>query len=112
MNEFKQLTDQILIFRDERDWKKFHNPKDLALSLSLEASELLENFQWKSSEEAIEKNLDNIQDELADILIYTLLFANETGIDIGKAVEQKIRKNIKKYPVENAYGSNAKYTEF
>jgi NTP pyrophosphatase (non-canonical NTP hydrolase) len=112
MNEFKQLTDQILKFRDERNWKKFHNPKDLALSLNLEASELLETFQWKSSEEAVEKNLSNMKDEIADILIYTLLFANETGIDLGKAVEQKIQKNIKKYPVDHAYGSNSKYSEY
>ena len=112
MNEIKQLTDKILKFRDERDWKKFHNLKDLSLSLSLEASELLENFQWKTSEEAVEKNLDNMKDELADIFIYTLLFANETGIDLGNAVEQKIQKNKEKYPVNKAYGRNTKYTEF
>lgn len=112
MNEIKQLTEKILKFRDARDWQKFHNPKDLSLSLSLEASELLETFQWKTSEEAVEKNLNNMKDELADIFIYTLLFANETGIDLGKAVEQKIQKNNDKYPVDKAYGRNAKYTEF
>ena len=112
MNEIKQLSDKILEFRDARDWQKFHNPKDLSLSLSLEASELLELFQWKSSEEAMEKNLDKMKDELADIFTYTLLFANETGIDLVKAVEQKIKKNSEKYPVEKAYGSKAKYTEF
>ncbi|RKJ18572.1 nucleotide pyrophosphohydrolase [Butyricicoccus sp. 1XD8-22] len=108
----KQLTDKILEFRDARDWQKFHNPKDLALSLSLEASELLETFQWKTTDEAVEKNLDNMKDELADIFIYTILFANETGIDLVKAVEQKIQKNNTKYPVDKAYGCNAKYTEF
>lgn len=111
MNEIKQLTDQVLKFRDERDWQQFHNPKDLALSLSLEASELLETFQWKTSEEALDKNLGNMKDELADIFIYTLLFANQAGIDLAEAVEQKIQKNIEKYPVDKAYGSNAKYTE-
>lgn len=112
LNEIKQLTEKILEFRDARDWHKFHNPKDLSLSLSLEASELLETFQWKTSEEAVEKNLGNMMDELADIFIYTLLFANETGIDLGKAVEQKLKKNIEKYPVDKVFGSNAKYTEF
>lgn len=112
MNDLKQLTEKILQFRNERDWQKFHNPKDLALSLSLEASELLETFQWKTSDEAVEKNFDNMKDELADILTYTLLFAHETGIDLEKAVEQKLQKNIEKYPVDKAYGSNAKYTEF
>lgn len=111
MNEIKQLTDKILKFRDERDWKKFHNSKDLSLSLSLEASELLETFQWKTSEEAIEKNFDNMKDELADIFIYALLFANESGIDIIEAVENKIDKNNNKYPVDKSYGKNNKYTE-
>lgn len=112
MSEFKRLTNMVIAFRDERDWQQFHNPKDLALSLSLEASELLEIFQWKTSEEAVGKNLDNMKEELADILMYALLFANETGIDLVKAIEQKIQKNNEKYPVEKAYGSNAKYTEF
>jgi NTP pyrophosphatase (non-canonical NTP hydrolase) len=112
MSEFKRLTNMVIAFRDERDWQQFHNPKDLALSLSLEASELLEIFQWKTSEKAVEKNLDNMKEELADILMYALLFANETGIDLVKAIEQKIQKNNEKYPVEKAYGSNAKYTEF
>lgn len=111
MSEFKRLTDRVVAFRDERDWQQFHNPKDLALSLSLEASELLENFQWKTSEEAVEKNGENIKDELADIVIYALLFANETGINLVEAIEHKIQKNIEKYPVEKAYGSNSKYTE-
>ncbi|MDI7744170.1 nucleotide pyrophosphohydrolase [Lysinibacillus fusiformis] len=112
MSELKLLTDKILEFRNERDWQKFHNPKDLALSLSLEASELLETFQWKKSEEAVDKNFDEMKDELADIFIYTLLFANETGIDLRKSVEQKLQKNNEKYPVEKAYGKNTKYTEF
>lgn len=111
MKDIKQLTEAVLKFRDERDWQQFHNPKDLALSLSLEASELLENFQWKTSEEAIQKNFDNMREELADIFIYTLLFANEVGIDLKEAVEQKLEKNNQKYPVEKARGSSAKYTE-
>ncbi len=112
LNEIKHLTEKIIQFRDARDWQKFHYPKDLAISISLEASELLETFQWKTSDEAVENKIDDMKDELADIFIYTLLFANEIGIDIEKAVEQKIQKNNEKYPVEKAYGSNAKYTEF
>jgi NTP pyrophosphatase (non-canonical NTP hydrolase) len=81
------------------------------LSLSLEASELLENFQWKSSEEALKVNLENIKDELADVIIYALLFADELNLDISEIVKEKINKNIKKYPVEKAYGVNIKYTD-
>ncbi|WP_026562046.1 nucleotide pyrophosphohydrolase [Bacillus sp. J37] len=111
MSELKRLTEMVLAFRDERDWQQFHNPKDLAVSISLEASELLENFQWKTSEEAVEKNVENLKDELADIVIYALLFANETGIDLVEAIEHKVQKNIEKYPVEKAYGSKTKYTD-
>lgn len=111
MNELNQLREKILQFRDERNWQQFHNPKDLALSLSLEASELLELFQWKTSEEAVEKNLDKMKDELADVLIYAILFANETGIDVLNAVDNKIHLNKLKYPIEEFYGSNDKYTK-
>ena len=111
MSELEQLRVKILQFRDERNWQQFHNPKDLALSLSLEASELLELFQWKTSEEAVEKNLDKMKDELADVVTYALLFANETGIDISTAVAEKLKKNSEKYPVEKAFGVNKKYTE-
>lgn len=111
MNELEQLREKILQFRDERNWQQFHNPKDLALSLSLEANELLELFQWKTSEEAVEKNLDKMKDELADVLIYAILFANETGIDVLNAVDNKIHLNKLKYPIEEFYGSNDKYTK-
>jgi len=112
MGEIKRLTDMVLEFREERNWQQFHNPKDLALSLSLEASELLENFQWKTSEEAVNKNLDKMKDELADILMYAILFAEETDIDVVEAIQRKIKKNNEKYPVEKAYGRNTKYTDF
>lgn len=107
-----EILDRLLQFRKERDWEKFHNPKDLALSLSLEASELLENFQWKDSKEAVDKNLENIKDELADVLIYSLFFAHDLNLDISEIIYQKIEKNEKKYPVEKAFGTNKKYTEF
>lgn len=106
----EEITKMIIQFREERNWKQYHNPKDLAISLSLEASELLENFQWKSSEEAIQENLENIKDELADVITYALMLSHDLGIDIYEALENKIEKNRRKYPVEKAYGSNKKYT--
>jgi NTP pyrophosphatase (non-canonical NTP hydrolase) len=105
----KDLIAKIIKFRDERDWKKFHNPKDLAISLSLEASELLENFQWRSSEEAVNDNIENIKDELADVLIYSLLLANDLGLDIDEIITRKIEQNSRKYPIEKAYGVKTKY---
>ncbi|PEO97601.1 nucleotide pyrophosphohydrolase [Bacillus wiedmannii] len=108
---FEDLMSLVVKFRDERNWKQFHNAKDLAISLSLEASELLENFQWKTSEEVIENNLESIKEELADIYIYALLLSNELGIDIEKIIKEKVEKNKEKYPVNKAYGTNQKYTE-
>ncbi|MDF9540371.1 nucleotide pyrophosphohydrolase [Bacillus cereus] len=102
---------EILKFRDDRDWKQFHNSKDLAISLSLEASELLENFQWKSSEDAIEQNLENIKDELADVLIYSILLADQMNLDIEEVIQNKLEKNKRKYPVKKSFGSNKKYNE-
>ncbi|MFJ7951299.1 nucleotide pyrophosphohydrolase [Lysinibacillus sp. NPDC096418] len=111
MSELEQLKKKILQFRDERNWQQFHNPKDLALSLSLEASELLELFQWKSSEEAVEKNLDKMKDELADILIYSILFANELKFDLEEIIVDKLKKNNEKYPVELSKNNKQKYSE-
>ncbi|MEK4509158.1 nucleotide pyrophosphohydrolase [Paenibacillus sp. FSL K6-2524] len=105
------LINKIIAFRDERDWKQFHNPKDLAISLTLEASELLENFQWKSSEQAVEVNFNDIRDELADVLIYSLMLAHELGIDVKDAISQKLEKNEQKYPVDKFKGTSKKYTE-
>ncbi|TKH06155.1 nucleotide pyrophosphohydrolase [Peribacillus simplex] len=98
-------------FRDERNWRQFHNPKDLAISLNLEAAELLENFQWKNSEEALSKNKENIKDELADVLIYSLLLANDLELDVGEIIKNKLEKNKNKYPVEKAYGKKTKYNK-
>ncbi|WP_026859832.1 nucleotide pyrophosphohydrolase [Jeotgalicoccus psychrophilus] len=94
----KDLTDKINEFRDERNWRQFHNSKDLALSLSLEASELLENFQWLSAEEGAEKNRENIKDELADVFIYGLMMADDLDIDMNEAILNKLKKNAEKYP--------------
>ncbi|MFB6804652.1 nucleotide pyrophosphohydrolase [Peribacillus butanolivorans] len=107
----KELTEKVLQFRNERNWSQFHNPKDLAISLSLEASELLENFQWKTSEEAIEERMSDIKDELADVIIYSILLSYELGIDPKEAILQKIKKNELKYPVDKAFNSKKKYTE-
>ncbi|WP_374978384.1 nucleotide pyrophosphohydrolase [Neobacillus driksii] len=107
----KELISKIIEFRNERDWKQFHNSKDLAISLSLEASELLENFQWRTSEEAVKENIENIKDELADVLIYSLLLVNDLELDIDDIVNRKIDKNKRKYPVNKAYGVKTKYTD-
>jgi NTP pyrophosphatase (non-canonical NTP hydrolase) len=107
----KELVEKIVAFRDERNWKQFHNPKDLAISLNLEASELLENFQWKSNKEAINENIGNIKDELADVIIYSLLLANDLNLNINEIIIDKIRKNEIKYPVDKAFGTKKKYTD-
>ncbi len=106
-----ETIESILKFRDARDWKQFHNSKDLAISLSIESSELLENFQWKTSDEAVKTRLPEISDELADVLIYAALLADSLGLDMDKIVREKIQKNSQKYPVEKACGSNKKYSE-
>lgn len=111
MSELEKLREKILQFRDERNWQQFHNPKDLALSLSLEASELLELFQWKTNDEAIEKNLGEMKDELADILIYSILFANELKFDLEEIIGDKLKKNNAKYPVSLSKNNKQKYSE-
>jgi NTP pyrophosphatase (non-canonical NTP hydrolase) len=106
--QLEKITDSVLQFRDARDWKQFHNPKDLALALSIEAAELNELFLWKSPDAADKKR---IAEELADVCIYSLLLAHESGVDIAKAVERKLRSNKKKYPVKKAKGNAKKYVD-
>lgn len=112
MSEIKKLTEKIIKFRDKRDWKKFHKPKDVAISLSIEAAEILEHFKWKSDKE-IDKyaktHKKEIGDELADVLNHILILANDLGIDIVKATEEKTKKNHQKYPVEKVKGRYVKY---
>ena len=108
MSEISELTQKLIAFRDARDWKQFHNPKDLAVALSIESAELLEAFLWKSSEEA---SKDKIKEELADVLAYALLLANECGFDVPEIVSEKIEANSLKYPVDKAKGSAKKYNE-
>lgn len=114
MADLHTLTDRITRFRDERDWAQFHNPKDLALSLTLEAAELLEIFQWKEAgaiAQTVQARKTDIAHELADVLYWTLLMAHDLKIDLGRALEEKMAANEKKYPVERAKGSSRKYTE-
>jgi NTP pyrophosphatase (non-canonical NTP hydrolase) len=104
----------VLDFREERDWKQFHNPKDQALSLVLEAAELLELMQWKNGRQLrqfLARNKRRVSEELADVLGWVLLIANDLRIDLGEAFERKIELNRRKYPVEKARGSAKKYTE-
>lgn len=110
----KRLTKRTTDFRDARDWKKFHNPKDLALSLSLEAAEVIEHFQWRSKKEMdkyVKTHKEDIAQELADVFYWLLLMSNDLGIDIVKAFERKMKINEKKYPIEKVKGSHKKYTE-
>lgn len=108
MNKEKEIMEALLKFRDERDWKQFHNPKDLAIALNIESSELLENFLWKSAEEA---DTEKVKDELADIFSYAFLLANHYDFDVAKIIQDKIALNAEKYPVSKAKGSAKKYTE-
>ncbi|MGX5598752.1 nucleotide pyrophosphohydrolase [Bacillus cereus] len=107
----EDLQKAVIKFRDERNWSQFHNAKDLAISLNLEASELLETFQWKSSEEAIETKMQEMQEEVADVMIYLLMLSDKLNIDLQEVVHAKLVKNAEKYPVEKAFGSNKKYNE-
>lgn len=102
---------QLLKFRDARDWKQFHNPKDLAISISLEAAELLEIFQWSGEDTSCEGKKDKICEELADVLIYCIFMADACGIDLDEAIQAKIRRNNEKYPVEKAKGNAKKYDQ-
>jgi NTP pyrophosphatase (non-canonical NTP hydrolase) len=104
----QDLTQLIVNFRDARDWEQFHNPKDLALALSIEASELNEAFLWKKPEEA---DMDKVREELADVFAYALLLANSCGLDVNEIVKAKVAKNELKYPVEKSKGSAKKYNE-
>lgn len=114
MSELTELTQKIIEFREARDWKQFHNPKDLALSLVLEATEVLEHFQWKNGGELdqyIKSNKNAISEELADVLYWVLLMSHDLEIDILDALNKKLKQNAEKYPVDKSKGSYAKYTE-
>ena len=108
----QKLTKDLIDFRDERNWEQFHNPKDVALSLTLEAAEVLEHFQWKNGQELEEyakTHKDDIAEELADVFNWILILSHDLGIDIAEASEKKLIKNRLKYPIHKAKGKTTKY---
>jgi NTP pyrophosphatase (non-canonical NTP hydrolase) len=108
VNDIKLITQALLKFRDERDWAQFHNPKDLALALNIEAGELLEAYLWKSSEQA---DIDKVKEELADVFAFAFLLAEKYDFNVEQIVREKIEKNALKYPVAKAKGIAKKYTD-
>jgi len=110
----KQLTELAIRFRDERDWRQFHNFKDMALSMSLEVAELCELMQWKNGEELsahLVANRQRVGEELSDVLFWVLVIANDLNIDIDDAFRQKLEENAKKYPIDKSKGRSTKYTD-
>lgn len=107
----KETIEQVLKFRDDRNWKQFHNPKDLAISISLEAAELLEVFQWSAEDTVCTEKKDKIKEELADVLNYCILMADACGLDMDEIIQNKVKRNNEKYPVEKAKNSAKKYNE-
>jgi NTP pyrophosphatase (non-canonical NTP hydrolase) len=108
----KESLEKIEQFIKERDWSQFHDPKNLAISLNLEAAEVLELFQWTKNNEINKNKMANLKDELADVYYWLLLLADHYDIDIESALEEKIKKNEKKYPIDKSKGSSEKYSEF
>ena len=114
MSDIKRLTKEIKKFRDERDWEKFHNHKDMALSLMLEAAEVLEHFQWKSPAEVDAHGKafkEEISEELADVAMYLFELSDNLGIDLTEAILSKLKKNAEKYPIHKAKGTAKKYNQ-
>ncbi len=109
--DFSEVESKVLDFRKARDWQRFHNPKDLAISISIEAAELLEIFQWSGTDLKVENKLADAKDELADILIYCIYMAHALEINIPDIINEKLDINNMKYPVQKAYGNAKKYSE-
>ena len=112
MDSIRDLTTRINAFRDARDWKQFHNPKDMAVSISIESAELLEQFQWKNTKECeahLQENREAVADEMADVAIYLFELADLLEMNLGQEMLRKLDKNAAKYPVEKARGRNLKY---
>lgn len=108
MSDFKFLTEKIKQFNRERDWDQFHNPKDLAIALNIETSELLDLFLWKRNEDV---NVEKVKEEMADIFMYALNIADKFGLDVNEIVENKLKMNAEKYPVDKAKGTSKKYND-
>ena len=111
MSDFQELLDVLVQFRDERDWAQFHDSKNLALALSIEAAELNELFLWKKDDEAEQVDQDKLREELADVFAYAIMLAGRHGLDVSEIVKSKIAKNAKKYTVDKAKGTSAKYQD-
>lgn len=111
MPEIEDLKKKLEEFRDERDWQQFHDPKNLALALSIEAAELNELFLWKKGQEIDLIDREKLKEEIADVFAYAILLAGSYGFNVSEIVSQKIKKNAQKYPVEEFRGSAKKYTE-
>lgn len=115
MKDFERLRRKLREFCNLRDWDQFHSPKNLSMALSVEVSELLECFQWLTEDQSRSLNaeqLSAVSDEIADIQLYLILLADKVGVDIGEAVDRKIRKNEEKYPAEKVKGSSKKYNQY
>jgi NTP pyrophosphatase (non-canonical NTP hydrolase) len=108
MDDIKQITEELIKFRNERDWEQFHNPKDLALAINIESSELLEEFLWKKAEEA---KIEKVKEELADVFAYAFLLADKYDFNVKQIVLDKIKSNGEKYPIDKAKGTAKKYNE-
>lgn len=108
MSDISEMISKLIAFRNERDWAQFHNPKDLALAINVEAGELLELFLWKNAEEAAR---EKVKEELADVFAFAFLLAEKYGFDVREIVLEKLQKNAEKYPVDKAKGTAKKYNE-
>lgn len=114
MSNIRDLTEKIVKFRDARDWKQFHNSKDMALSLVLEAAEVLEHFQWKNQTEVdnhVSDKKEEVGEELADVLYWILLMSHDLGVNVAEALDKKLKKNETRYPLEKSKGRHTKYTD-
>lgn len=107
----KETAEMVTNFRDERNWKQFHNPKDLAISICLESAELLEVFQWSGADLSVEGKTEKIKEELADVVNYCILLADRCNLNLDQIIREKVIKNAEKYPVEKARNVATKYTE-
>lgn len=110
MDKYQDIINQLIKFRDERDWAQFHDSKNLALALMLEAAELNELFLWKKDSESEDVNKEALKEELADVLCYAFQLAQKHNLDVFQIMSEKIRKNEEKYPVNKAKGNAKKYT--
>ncbi|WP_211172713.1 nucleotide pyrophosphohydrolase [Chitinophaga sp. Ak27] len=112
MSDFDIIMQELIRFRDERNWEQFHGSKDLALAISIEAAELNELFLWKNGVDAEQVNVERLKEELADVFSFCFLLANKHNLDVKEMVLDKIKKNAEKYPISKAKGSSKKYNDF